>query len=345
MQNQRILWFQDGAKLGRHWSKWQEIDSLTQRLVSLSGDPSFTHSIVNPLPHMETLFKCLNFNEFSTVCDLTGGKFTPFIHSASPSTEVISSLHLSRIRVVSSPRMDGIGHFVSLSSPELSQIKKRFDFSHPLLLDDVCWSGRTVKDSIDLLGISPETVTFGSLVINTGSFGVDKPGAASVLSTMGIKVVSADTVNTPEDDGFHLADFFTHPQLGTEAGFGLIVNIQTLREQSGDTDKEVRQLLAENKQLLFPQALDTAEIKKLQLEGRVFAPNGINKNSFFDRNPPNWLLPSFSRRVSSRQLLANQAEIIETIREFQSLLPIIEPAREHHQELCPKINNSREREI
>ncbi len=326
MNRQRILWFQDSAKLRTDPKDWGRLDVLTMRLVASAGHPEFEHVIVDLLSHLKVLENELRRRTFSSVIDLSG-QMRSHLERMLPGTLVSDDLHLSRIRVVSSPRLDGIGHFVSLGSAQIREMRDRVDLSRPLFIDDVGWSGRTMIDAAGLLGASMQDSTFGFITANVGTFGIDKPGGARLLEEAGAEVVAGSAVQTPQDDGFHLLDFFDHPALGRREMFDTIIHLQDLRERLAICDegskksieREIKDVLLERREGLFPHSIDTQGMKVLQSEGRVIAQNGLNKNSFFDRNIPNWLMPSFSRRLSSEMLRRNRTEICDTIHELQQI--------------------------
>ncbi len=326
MNKQRILWFQDSAKLRTDPRDWGRLDVLTRRLIQRVGHPDFENLIVDPISHLQALQGELSTRSFSTIIDLSGQMQRQLV-DIFPQTTIRGDLHLSRVRVVSSPRVDGIGHFVSLGTRQIQSLRESLDLSQTLFLDDVGWSGRTMIDAARLLGVDMEKATFAFITANMGNFGPDRPGGTRMLEQAGAQVLAGSMVQTPQDDGFHLVDFFDHPGLGRTEVFDLIIHLQSLRERlviADETSKqsierEIKDILTVQRETLFPKAIGTQEMKMLQSEGKVVAQNGLNKNSFFDRNIPNWLMPSFSRRVRQQQLREHKTEICETIRELQEV--------------------------
>lgn len=329
MKEQAIIWFQDSVKLRSPKKKWGEIDMLTERLIGIIGHPAFEHRIIKPEVCMRLLREQLLSVDwdFSVVVDLGGFRHwtEDFLPNLKP---VLSKFHLSRVRNVTSPRLDGCGHLLALNPVEVERIRTKMDMTRPLFLDDVGWSGRTCLEAVKALGASSSI--FGFLVANTGDFGEGKPGATQLLEDSGAKVVTGQFVETPRDDGFHLSDFFDHPFISEVEVFSTIVRIQELREElmvCDDTrrkqvEQEIKSLLINNRSSLFPNSKGSEEMKQLQAEGRFISSGGIPKNSFFDVNPPNWLMPSFSRRVRSDMLKENTTQIVDTLIRLRDVLDV-----------------------
>lgn len=275
MNRQRILWFQDGVKLRTPMSKWNRIDALTQDLIVMAGNRDFDHVVIDPISCAEKLFKQANMKDYSCIVDLSGF-FGRVIREAFPSVSIVDNFHLSRIRTVSSQRLDGSGFLVSLGSKEITNLKDTVDLSRPLFLDDVAWSGRTINEAIKILGVNPELSTVGLLTVNNGTFGERKPSAFDILKEKGIQVLAGHTVSTPQDDGFHVADFFNFNL--DENVFDDIIKIwekraesQTLSGQAKkNSEDEIRNILIRNKDALFPKAISSEEMRLLQEQGRLY---------------------------------------------------------------------------
>mgnify|MGYP003393414794 CR=1 FL=1 len=80
--------------------------------------------------------------------------------------------------------------------------------------------------------------------------------------------------------------------------------------------------MTDNREVLFPNAKATGEMKDLQTQGRLLFSGGLPKNSLFDTNPPNWLMPSFSRRVSSLMLTERKLEIMNTLKRLSDVISL-----------------------
>ena len=335
MNKQRILWFQDGVKLKTPWSHWNKIDQLTNTLISKVGQPNFEHVVVDPAECMMDLRPKLVDQKFSCIIDLSG--FIGKEVSKELSVPVSDAVHLSRLRVITSPRLDGAGYLVSLKPREISETISTLDLSQPLILDDVSWSGRTIVEAIKLLRIDPSTVTAGLLAVNVGNFG-EKPGAFKLLMERGVNVLSGKSVVTPIDDGFHFSDFFDHPSI--ENIFDTIIHLQRLREEAITStederrkiEQKIKDVLKENQRDFFPNALSSEEVKLVHEEGRLVGSSGISKGAFFTTNPLNWFLPSFSTRTQSATLMENREDIIGVLTDLRD---IIETKMEMKREIEP----------
>lgn len=275
MNKQRILWFQDDVKLTTPINEWGRVDSLTQNLIALAGNRDFDHTVIDPISCAERLFRQIDMNGYSCIVDLSGF-FGRLMKETFPKVSVVSNFHLSRIRTISSPRLDGSGFLVSLGSKEIINLKDTVDLSRPLFLDDVAWSGRTITEVIKILGVNPELLTVGLLIVNNGTFGEGKPGAFDILKEKGIQVLAGDIVSTPQDDGFHLADFFNF--IPDENVFDDILKVWEKRAEMESLPSEIRRnreneiktLLIKNKDALFPKAISSEWMKLLQQEGRLY---------------------------------------------------------------------------
>lgn len=314
---ERVLLFQDGVKLAANPARWEEIDMLTKKLSNLCTRDGLEIAVIDPVNAAEKLFKQLNMRDFSCVIDLSG--FFGDAIKNSFGVQATVAFHLSRLRLASFPRLDGSGFIMSLNENQIQQLKQMLDLKRPLLIDDVSWSGRTVEQTIRVLGLDTQTTTVGFLAVNDGNFGEGKPGAREVLERAGVNVVSGDSVLTPQDDGFHLADFFNMADVSD--GFDVVLQIQKLREtreQNPDAEKRIKDLLTENRGLLFPSILTTEQIQIAQAEGRILS-GGVPKNSFFTTNPPNWLMPSFSKRTRWSLLQKNRRDIVSVLQELKNI--------------------------
>lgn len=321
MKEQSIFWFQDDVKLKSPAHQWERINMLTIELIDLIGHPGFNHFIVDPMKSLHPLRSKLDIGPSNTVIDLTGSIGQRETDNF-PNIPMIGRFRLSRVRNVSSSRLDGVGFIVTMTPDEIDQLKSQVDLSNPILIDDVAWSGRTALEAINILGLNPTNTVFGALALNVGNFGEGKPGAAELLEKTGLRVVGGDLVETPKHDGFHLADFFDNPMIIQPDIFDVVIHIQKLREETVTADdarrkvidQEIKNLLSDNIQGLFANAKSTEEMTALQAEGRLVINGGLSKNAFFDVNPPNWLMPSFSRRVRSEMLIERRDKIINVLK-------------------------------
>lgn len=340
--DQRILLFQDGAKLQSPIEKWRYINVLTHALIQLIREPGFEYAIVDPVVCAKKLQDQIRPDEFSCIIDLSG-LFGKTLQLEGVTT--IDEFHLSRLRKVSSPLFDGVGFLVNIPSYRIEAIKERIqaikekDERPFLVLDDVGWSGRTVRQAVTMLGISPDNATLGFLVGNKGVFGQAKTEIEK-LEEAGFRVLMGEEVVTPRDDGFHLADF----SLNNDSVFDIFLEIQALRERlpssfddNGKKRKEIlktiQEILESEQKKLFPKGMSTEAVIRLSQEGKIVTLGGIGSNAFFDVNPTNWLMPSFSQRVSSQTLRENKRDIIDVTSELHDALTIQTEGKETQREI------------
>lgn len=117
-------------------------------------------------------------------------------------------------------------------------------------------------------------------------------------------------------------DFMHNPRLQEEPVFREIAKIQQLREQASfrpENSGEIETRLNIFRQQFFPDAMHAIQLGQLVSLGRAHVPGGIPKQGFFDTNPPNWLMPSWSKRVKSEQLLANQHQIRDVLQRLRQI--------------------------
>lgn len=345
MSKQRILIFQDGTKLTVPQDKWGDIDTLTNELVTLIQHPGFDYAVVDADPCIKKLSQKLEGQKPSCVIDLSG--FFGRRIDKNSGIPIFDSFRLSRVRNVSSPLLDGAGFISSLNTDEITAFKEKMrlegsrngDGFRPLIFDDVSWSGRTMLEVINRLGLDLSSVNIGLLVCNEGAFR-NKPTQITNLRAGGAKTFIGMDVRTPDDDGFHLADFIS-PNL-TEDVFDAVIAIQKLRElksedgtKGKEINNEIRTILTQMRERIFPNAKTSEEMLRLKTNGRLINNGGVSRDSLFDVNPPNWLLPSFSMRVQSATLRLNKNNLIGIIRELRD---IIEPDKETKREIEPTIS-------
>jgi hypothetical protein len=234
---------------------------------------------------------------------------------------------LSRLKNIVSPKMDGVGYILK-GTDNRETIKRRFDISRPLILDDVGWSGRSALETLKILDFDPTRTTFAFLVLNRGNFG-PKAGAFGLLQNLGSSIFSGLDVTTPLDDGFHLIDFaiqnISAGQL--EEAIEIILSVQKLREQmlfssinTKAIETSISVILNEKRSLIFPNSKSSETIIQMQKDGNILSGSGIPKNSFCDINPPNWLMPSFSRRAKYEILINNKKDLLSVLLEMNNLL-------------------------
>lgn len=344
MSTQRVLIFQDGVKLSTPQNRWGDVDMLTNELVTLIQHPGFDYAVVDADPCIKNLSQNLEGQKPSCIIDLSGFFRKRISHNFG--IPIYDSFRLSRVRNVTSPLLDGAGFISSLTTNEINAFKEKMklegsrngDRFRPLIFDDVSWSGKTMFEAINRLDLDLSSVIVGLLVCNEGVFG-DKPTQITKVRAGGSQVFTGAEVHTPQDDGFHLIDFIP-PNLSEDV-FDAMIAVQALREQKSvdrtrekEINAEIKAILAQMREKIFPNAKTSEEITVLKANGRLINNGGINRDSFFDINPPNWLLPSFSMRVQSDKLKENKQHIVGVLSELRD---IIDPDKEIKRETEPII--------
>jgi hypothetical protein len=320
-QDQRVVWMLDESIAHSHPKNWNRVWGLEVELVSLIGDDRFRHEIINPLDCLESVAKQIRDGHFSTVFDLTGW-LSPALGELFPGTEIFSGFSMSRVRVVSSPRLETSGYVLSMSDSEIAEARKGLDLSHPLFVDDTSFSGKTSLKAMELWGVDPETATHAFLIANTGDFGaVERPGAVRALEQAGSRVVFGHSLHTIEEDGWHLKDLHSHPLL--DRAFPLAVEIQQRVHDGGAQSDEVAALFADEKvrNILFPESFTSAQVRAL-VEGKrfVLADEGLlGEGMIHARNPFLWSSPYFQEHIDFPRIRENGMTVFAILQELHQL--------------------------
>lgn len=314
----RIVWLMDGTISTTKPRDWNIVADLAKQLVDDVGNTEFEHEIVLPQECWPRLAKALAQENPSVVLDLTRW-LTPSLRELFPSTPV-EHFGISRIHAVSTLKLDKSAFRIGKSTEQIGKIRRGLDFSRPLIIDDVAFSGRTINKVMDLWHIDPETASLGFLVANTGDFGPNKPGPVGEWKSKGTRVCFGKEVQTPNDDGFHFNDLLAIPS--PEQAFIVSVLLQELAQESSDDQTVIRLLESETViRTLFPQAVSTSEVSRLRAEGRLVTLDNFSerKAMLHSANPVAWVIPSFVKRSDPRQLIDNRDRIGATIRRLQDL--------------------------
>ena len=134
----RIVWMSDELIATTKPNDWTQVVAKCKELFSLIGNNEFSHDVVSPQECIGPLVQRLQNEHFSTIVDLTdNGWLSSSLHELFPATPVIKELHISRVRDVSNPELPTSGHIVNLNPWQINDIKSVFDFSKPLIVDDV----------------------------------------------------------------------------------------------------------------------------------------------------------------------------------------------------------------
>lgn len=252
--------------------------------------------------------------------DLSGGWIAQGLKPLLKETPLITDLKISRLRNMKSEHLSTTGHIVSMTKDDALQLKQRYDFSKPLFLDDVSFSGFTSIAAMQLLNLHPEMSTHGFLILNEGKLGPN-PGALHALENIGAKSVGGIHMRTPEDDGWHIEDLWNqlHIQLNVE----LSLLLQRLCVESGMKSELVENVISREhlRTVLFPNTIDEEELLKMQKEGR-FIPhkNGNIEHGIHARNPQLLSSPFFAEHINIQHLWKDPERIIHILSQIQELV-------------------------
>lgn len=333
-QKPRIIWMMDETIAQTHPSNWQRVTSLEKKLVRAMGNPKFDHQVVSPLECLPGVIRLLHGKKFSCIFDLTGW-LTPSLQGMFPSTQIINEFSMSRVRMVSSPKLETTGYVVSMTPKQIAAHRQNLDLSRPLIVDDVSFSGWTSRKTMEMWGLNPEPVTHAFLIANTGNFDGGKPGAVRMLKGLGSNVVFGHELRTPIEDGWHLKDLHSNPSL--KQAFVLSLLFQEIVAKNGIESKSAQSFFTHETvvQTIFPEHLSSAQIKRLEKEGRFILLNGhcVEKEAIHARNPFLWASPYFQQHVTTKALLNRRDLILEVLSELRSLTSSPEAAREASWEL------------
>jgi len=339
MEKERIFWFNDGLCLNSPPQNWGGIHAWSQNLITQVDDGNRLHKIVNPLGTIEGVLEFVEKMHPTVVVDLTGS-LENVLENFLPASKILSNFHISRIRKVNSPRLDGVGFLLSHSPREMQARSDDFDFSGPLLIDDVVWSGRTILVASDTLNLSRQNTSIATFCMNKGNFGRN-PGAFDILGSKGFKRIFCGVdVFTPEDDGFHTKDLIKPNVIFNPDVFETIIRIQELREQDEVLKEQDHieletclEILTQNQAISPDSVFTSEELKKLIAEDKMVAPGGVPKNSLFVVNPTAWLMPSLSKRLTANVLRRNKDAIIASASMLSDLSENNEIVRENVTEI------------
>lgn len=316
----RIVWMSDELLATTNPKDWGTLMDQSKKLFDLVGNPDFEHEVVSPQTCIKPLANTLKKERFSVAIDLTGGWLSASLIDILK-VPVINQLHLSRVREVSNPALPTSGHVLNCDRGILQQLKEGFDFSKPLILDDVSFSGSSTVLVMKLLGLNPKETTNGFLLTNIGDLG-PQPGAKSKIESFNSKLFTGQTLNTSEnEDGWHIKDFVQHPFL--ERSLGLVVTIHEIIQKDGGDSEILRRLFKTQalRDVLFPFALNFQQLNKLFMEGKFIPTKSMDslREGMHTTNPTLLTSPYFLRHVSAEKFKDNLSEVSLIIRSIQKV--------------------------
>lgn len=332
----RIVWMADEIIARTRPQNWNFVVEKCNKLFSIIGSPNFIHEVISPQTCIGPLAQQLIGTKFSTIVDLTdNGWLSDGLCGIFPSTPMVKELHISRVRDVSNPHLPTSGHVINVGSREIEQIRRRSDLSHPLILDDVSFSGKSSEMTMRLLELDPKAATHGFLILNVGDLG-QMPGAKKRLENLGSRVFTGHTLNTSEnEDGWHIKDFSHHGAL--ERTLGLVVVLHEIIQQDG-SDSEILKRLFKTKALqetIFPFTVPSESLTRLREEGR-FIPTGqleSLQDGVHTTNPNLLASPYFLDHISISGFRQNLNTVSELLHEIQLLSKSQEGQKESVAEL------------
>lgn len=317
----RIVWMLDESIANSRPSNWQKVKELETKLVSLVGKDCFRHEVIDPIACLQIVAEKLNGASFSCVIDLTGW-LSPVLKELFPRTEIFTDFSMSRVRVVSSPKLETTGYVLSMSEDEINRAKNHLDITRPLIVDDTSFTGRTSIKTMDLWHINPENTTHAFLITNTGNLGSpEKPGAIQALGKLGSKVVFGHELKTPNEDGWHLKDLHAHPFLNS--AFELAMAVQTKVRDGGMESSDLASLFANEqfRDILFPKSFSSKEISCLVNDGHFSLADEklLANGAVHARNPFLWASPYFQEHIDIAKVLSSKDQILGILDELHSL--------------------------
>lgn len=347
MEKEKVFWFNDGLCLNAPTQNWEEINVQSRKLISLIDNGERTHHVINPQLALISIKEFVDKTHPSVVVDLTGSLNNVI---SIPETEITSDFHISRLRRIDSPKIDGAGFLISHSQNELQKFLRLIDTSRPLIIDDVVWSGRTIVSVCDVLGLVKENTSIAAFCMNKGSFGKHQGGFGFLQEAGFTEIFSGFDVFTPKDDGFHTADLLKPGSVIDSSVFESIIRLQQFRELTllhgqGTEDKQ-RECLHEITTVWKSDSnliLNSDQVKIMQSEGKIIVPGGVPKNALFSVNPPAWIMHSLSKRISSDVLKRNKDDIINAARSLNRFAENNETVREKSAEINAERNGGAER--
>lgn len=337
MNKPKIHWMLDESIAHSRPSEWERVISLEQKLVNMIGSANFEHILPNPIDGLSKISSGLQDQKFTTIIDLTGW-LSPSLKGIFPSTPIIDTFSLSRVRVVSSPNLETSGYTITMNRDEIANCKKSFDTERTLVVDDTTFTGWTSLKTMELWGLEPNTTTHAFLIANTGLLDEQNGvlGAVKNLESNGSSVVFGHELSTPNDDGWHLKDLHQHPNISQ--AFDMGVTILKLIENEGHESQIVKSTLQSEAVIntIFPSRYSTQQLAKMANEGR-FIPSGKidlkDENLVHTKNPLLWASRYFRQHIDFDKVIQNRAEIKATLNELRTLTDDPEAKQEAANEL------------
>lgn len=358
MDCNRFFWLLDEVAAKTQPTNWDELTSLSSKLISIMGNKKLKHEIVNPLKSFRKLGRKLTGLPVSTIIDISGW-LGYGLKPLFPDAELVSDFSISRVMDISSKDTTTAGFVINQSQDEIRRKSQELNLSSVLIIDDATVSGRTNHVVMDTWGLEPTKTTHASLLVNIGDYPQVhcrqiKHGAKILLEGLGSKVVYGDTMISPQDDVNHLLDVFQHPYL--EKVFLEAMRIRRGKNSSWKWGEHTEQLryafLGDESHHLFPHQLSSLDLMQLTSQGR-FVRNSHHvetEKSFYCTNPLVWAYNDFWEYTDEASLKVRQDDVLDILNQFKELTGVTHNIFEARQTLQRETENlirvtRREREI
>ncbi|MBI2020684.1 hypothetical protein HYS94_04690 [Candidatus Daviesbacteria bacterium] len=325
----KVYWLLDEVFAQTNPNNWNESVYLAIQLIDSIGNKELEHEIVNPVESFRKLVGKLlqtpNETTVSTIIDISGW-IGYGLQPIFPQAELVTDLSLSRVLDVSTTDFRRAGYVMNMSQDEVLQRANKLDLSSVLIVDDTSVSGRTGELIMDAFGIEPRNATHLLLLANLGYFPTSgeephKLGALDRLEGLGSKIFYGDSMKTPEDDAEHIRDMFYHPFI--ERGFHAALRLHHYISTTEHYHDQLHQFLVEDTSVrdLFPEKIEETDTTQLSdnrtfMRDRKYVTLG---SSIYTTNPLLWTFNEFWRKIDESSLGEKEAQILDTLKRFQSL--------------------------
>lgn len=325
-----IFWMTDELFAKSRARDWQAVTEASKELISLIGNERFTHTIISPDTCIGPLGRSLAGHRFSAVIDLTdNGWLSQGLGNAiGRGTPIVTELHISRVREISDPTLPTSGHIIRTPIDNVVSLRQTIDFSQPLILDDVSFSGKSSELVMRILGLDPRQTSHGFLITNVGDLGPNTNGAWSRLSNEGSTIHTGAVINTSVgDDGWHIKDFVRHERL--DRALGLIPIIHELFKDSHGNRETLRTLFSMEctRSLLFPHAVSGDALARVD-EAQFIRAQQFRGEGMHTTNPNLLTSPAFLEHISTDSFLQHIDTVSELLHGIQELTNLPEGNRE-----------------
>ena len=321
----RIVWMIDESVAHSRPADWEKVGILEAQLIQKIGSKQLEHTLPSPIDGLKRIVDQLKDSRFTAVIDLTGW-LTPALRELFPETAIVNNFSLSRVRVVSSPKLETTGYTSTMASDERRRLMRELDLGRTLVVDDVTFTGWTSLKTMELWELNPETTTHAFLIANTGMLDPENGvrGAVGELEAAGSHVIWGHELTTPQDDGWHLKDLHQREDIGR--AFDLAVEFQKTILSAGENSEAVASFITDeqNLRVLFPERLTSAQVFSLVSDGKFILKNKNSEKLLVNgnihaRNPFLWPSKYFREHIDLASVIANRDDIVSILSELRTL--------------------------